>query len=764
MASDDEINVKVTADTSDIKSGMSDASDSVNGLQKVADSAFEGVGESLKGLLQPLHSLVDGLGGLHAAFEDITGYEILKTALSDIQEPLEKIQQLSETAIKENVNAAVFGQELGVTANQAQALSAALSGVGSSSSEYAQMALKLDRQVKSNEDSLNALGLVTRDQNGNLLDQITLMNNAFTTLQEYKAGTDQNSVAMQLFGRSAQDVYTIMRATPEVVDAVTEEIQSQNAAVTQWSEDGAKKAEDASILLTGAFHNFAVGIGNDLNPTLADLENTLTSALIPSLNVIRDILDVLIATVDTIATGFKLLFTVIKDGAEEATVSTLALARVTTDLATGNFTDAKSTINANLDGITDSVKAHAAEIAQIGQQYNQRISGLFGTNDSAKTPVQPQSGTKSAPTDANDEGDNTAKAPKRDNSDEQFQRMLDQEAKAGEKFDDDQIKSKERVALETLKTAQEEANGEIGIQENLAAQEYAIRAKASEDELAAASRAGDNAGMSKALDDMKLEYQKYLQDIDKLEKQAAQQKQEAWEKTVAPVKRALDQTVDGVLQGTQSMSQAMAKLGQNITLSIINQGLDKIIDTLPDVLTKWLFNEDAMTAATQAENAIRSALGLAADETSQIATLTAAQAAIQAYAAEAAAAAFASTAAIPMVGPELAPAAAASAYGEVMSFSVASAAGGWVVPSDQLAMVHENEMILPARYTSMFNNMASNGAGSTSSGDTHIHFNVNAMDQNSVSQFFANNGKHIANAVSQQVRNGNQVLRRAAGG
>ena len=51
----------------------------------------------------------------------------------------------------------------------------------------------------------------------------------------------------------------------------------------------------------------------------------------------------------------------------------------------------------------------------------------------------------------------------------------------------------------------------------------------------------------------------------------------------------------------------------------------------------------------------------------------------------------------PIMGPAAAgPAAAGEAAVMAAAGGIASAAGGWVVPSDQIAMVHQNEMILPA--------------------------------------------------------------------
>ena len=57
----------------------------------------------------------------------------------------------------------------------------------------------------------------------------------------------------------------------------------------------------------------------------------------------------------------------------------------------------------------------------------------------------------------------------------------------------------------------------------------------------------------------------------------------------------------------------------------------------------------------------------------------------------------------PIMGPAAAgPAAAGEATVMAAADGIASAAGGWMVPSDQLAMVHQNEMILPAKSAKAF--------------------------------------------------------------
>ncbi|KIF80774.1 phage tail length tape measure family protein [Noviherbaspirillum autotrophicum] len=86
--------------------------------------------------------------------------------------------------------------------------------------------------------------------------------------------------------------------------------------------------------------------------------------------------------------------------------------------------------------------------------------------------------------------------------------------------------------------------------------------------------------------------------------------------------------------------------------------------------------------------------------------------------------AFASTAAIPIVGPELAPAAAAAAMAIAEGFasaataaatlSVASARNGFDIPAgvNPLTQLHEREMVLPAKQADVIRDMARNGGQS----------------------------------------------------
>ena len=112
---------------------------------------------------------------------------------------------------------------------------------------------------------------------------------------------------------------------------------------------------------------------------------------------------------------------------------------------------------------------------------------------------------------------------------------------------------------------------------------------------------------------------------------------------------------------------------------------------------------------------------------------------------DAASGAYAATVKIPYVGPFLAPAAAGVAYAGVMAF----AEQGWDrVPSDQVAMIHKNEMVLPASIAEPVRQMAAAGGGG---GQTvHIH----AMDAPSVQALFRRHQGSLMSVIGEAMRNG----------
>lgn len=153
-----------------------------------------------------------------------------------------------------------------------------------------------------------------------------------------------------------------------------------------------------------------------------------------------------------------------------------------------------------------------------------------------------------------------------------------------------------------------------------------------------------------------------------------------------PIQSSIAGAISGVITGQQTAMQALASIGQAALSSLISFGIQQ----LSEWVTQQLFQIGMSSAASMA-----SSYGEIAN-----------------HAAVAAAAAYASTAAIPIFGPALAPAAAAQAYGTTLgfaSFVVPFAERGFDVDNEGMAYLHKREMVLPAQYGDVIRNMAEGG-------------------------------------------------------
>jgi hypothetical protein len=202
------------------------------------------------------------------------------------------------------------------------------------------------------------------------------------------------------------------------------------------------------------------------------------------------------------------------------------------------------------------------------------------------------------------------------------------------------------------------------------------------------------------------EYQQYTKRIELLDKKhLADMKKMDHDYTLA-LKAQFDQlwsgltssfttALQGMINGTMTFGQAVSSIFTSLGQAIISM--------IAEVAMKYIANQLMMLIFGEA-SAKESAL-----------------AGVSASAAEAGAAGFASVmAALPFpvnlaVAPEVGMAAAMKTMGFL---SLASAAGGWDVPHDTLAMVHKDEKILPADWAEKLR--AAAAPGGAAAGPTHL--------------------------------------------
>ena len=211
---------------------------------------------------------------------------------------------------------------------------------------------------------------------------------------------------------------------------------------------------------------------------------------------------------------------------------------------------------------------------------------------------------------------------------------------------------------------------------------------------------------------------KYRAESEKAEQQSLLRRRQQFDQYFKQVSSSFNTALNGWIQGTETASQAFGKMFQDIISQLINfveQWIEKKIEM-------WLMDK-------------------LLSETSQSAS---AEAQIVSNAAVAYSGAYAATAAIPIFGPGLAPAAAMMAYMDVMAITPAGFALGGIVPATGLALVHEGEKILPKSMS---------GDGSGLGGITVVvNHSVSAVDAASFQGHFRRHSNMIANEVTRALK------------
>jgi len=240
--------------------------------------------------------------------------------------------------------------------------------------------------------------------------------------------------------------------------------------------------------------------------------------------------------------------------------------------------------------------------------------------------------------------------------------------------------------------------------------------------------------------------------IAELHARAAQQTQRAWEQALQPISQSFSRTITGMLTGTTTLRQGVANLARSI--------ISEMVDADVKRLTHWIATELAMTGATDAGNAARTASNTAARATDAAGETLSTLGSITKHAASAAAAVYDDVAQIPVVGWILAPPAAAAAFLAVEAFgsNIPSLdVGAWGLPSDTMAQLHAGEMVIPADFAGGLRGALAGGGGG---GDTVINVNFTNNGGMTDAMILAHSNT-IARAVAKEIGNRNSHLWRA---
>lgn len=234
-----------------------------------------------------------------------------------------------------------------------------------------------------------------------------------------------------------------------------------------------------------------------------------------------------------------------------------------------------------------------------------------------------------------------------------------------------------------------------------------------------------------------IENQRYANQLSDAHREAALQTRSAWMGVLQSIESSMISAVTSMLTTTGGLRNGM--------MMIFNALVSSVLGAILKIPMAWLNAQIVSLFTTQSTEATK--LGI-----QKAATMSQ----ITSNAAVAGSAAVAATAAIPFVGPELAPAAGAAAYAAAIGYlpMAAFAEGAWNIPRTMMGLLHPGETIVPQRFAE---GLRSNGSlfGGGGSGDANLVYApvINSQEPR-LDRMLDNQGRAMIGWLKDRMRDG----------
>jgi hypothetical protein len=259
-----------------------------------------------------------------------------------------------------------------------------------------------------------------------------------------------------------------------------------------------------------------------------------------------------------------------------------------------------------------------------------------------------------------------------------------------------------------------------------------------EKKLAAAQN--DTRTQEKIIQEQALAYEKHVGEVQALDAKLSEANKQAWNDLVAPVERAIDRSVTGIILGTTTVQRALANLAQSIVAEFVNSAVRGVFDQIGNLLAGGV-----LSGATHDFSG-----GLTGEGEEVAGSSLAGGLALSSV--------FGSGGIFGSLFKGI-----GTLFGFEHGGIVPSAQGGWAVPSlgpgGVLAQLHSNEMVLPSNISQGLQSLiaAPNGANAGGGSPVVVNFGVSAMDSQDVARFFRSNGGALVTAINNAMRNGSTL-------
>jgi hypothetical protein len=305
-----------------------------------ATGAVAAAKEAAEAVSENVAKMREAMDGLSEKFELITrGFAAVTAAV----EGGEALKEFVEASLEVATSAVTLGRALGVSTTEASTFKSALSEVGVGQDVVALAGKRITMALAAGGEKFKALGIATRDANGDLRNSKDIMLDVNEKLRGFKEGTDRNVEAQKIYGRSYQDLMPlIVRLTDLSVDGANKRAAAAEASALregkshEEAEEAGKKAFEAATsqqeeakekaqalnLVVGQESVAAALAYTDaqtgMHEVMEGIENTIGQALIPKLTAMANFFSSIGPTAVSIMQGVMTTYMTVQDAVTDS--------------------------------------------------------------------------------------------------------------------------------------------------------------------------------------------------------------------------------------------------------------------------------------------------------------------------------------------------------------------------------------------------------------------------------------------------------------
>ncbi len=232
-----------------------------------ASSVFTSIESTAKGFATRVESSFAPVNKAMAAFTSVMGLAAGGAA----------IKSLISSSMEWTGEAAKLSGALGMTTEKASIFNTAMRMTGVDSDVAISAGMRLAKTLDTNEAAFTNLGVKTRDVNGNLRSTPDIMADVNMALGGLHSGTERNTAAMDIYGRSWSEVRQLLKLTPQVMQEAEAEARKLGLIVGPEGAERAKQYKKEMALVGLAGDSVKIALGEQLLPVMMDVAKFMAS-------------------------------------------------------------------------------------------------------------------------------------------------------------------------------------------------------------------------------------------------------------------------------------------------------------------------------------------------------------------------------------------------------------------------------------------------------------------------------------------------------